>query len=520
MAQETSSRRSGGRRSARMQERQTGLSFTQLPSGQRRHRLKPMDIVSADELESIHETSLKILEEIGMDFIHEGAKDILRAKGAEVSSTSDRVRFPRELIEQSIKTIPEQFEFVARNPANNRLIGKDCFVMAPVASAPNTHSRAGGRRDGNQTDYRDFLRLTQATHIADLSQGYPVEPVDIHASVRHLHCIDDYIRLTDKPWQAYSLGRQRNLDAIEMARISHGVSHDKFDTAVRLSTVINTSSPLKLDTVMLEGIIQMSSRNQLVVLTPFTLSGAMAPVTLAGAVTQQNAEALAGLAFTQMVRPGAPAVYGAFTSNVDMKSGAPAFGTPEYMKTVLLGGQLCRRYAIPYRSSNVVAANTVDAQAAYEAVFSIWALMHSGVNLIKHTFGWMEGGLQASFEKFILDVDLMQMALTFLKPLGFTEEDLAFDTIREVDSTGHFLGTDHTQARYTSAFYSPILSDWRNYETWEEAGSPTTYDHAEPAYQELLAAYEAPPALSPEIDEELKAFIAKRIDEGGVETDF
>ena len=520
MNESPSPRRAGGRRSARMQDRQTGLSFTQLPAGQRRHRMRPVDIVSADELESIHQTSLRVLEEIGMDFIHEGAKDILREKGAEVAKDSDRVRFPRELIEGSIKTIPEQFELTSRTPERSRLIGKDCFVMAPVASAPNSHSRAGGRRDGNTQDYQDFLRLAQVTNVADLTQGYPVEPVDIHASVRHLHCINDFIRLTDKPWQAYSLGQQRNLDALEMCRISHGVSEADFDKKVRMTSVINTSSPLKLDTVMLEGIIQMSARNQLIVLTPFTLSGAMAPVTLAGAAVQQNAEALAGLAFTQMVRPGSPVAYGAFTSNVDMKSGAPAFGTPEYMKTVMLGGQLCRRYKVPYRSSNVVAANTIDSQAAYEAVFSIWALMHSGVNLVKHTFGWMEGGLQASFEKFILDVDLIQMALKFLEPLGFTEEDLAFDAIKEVDSSGHFLGTAHTQARYTSAFYSPILSDWRNYETWAEVGSPTTYDHAEKAYQDLLASYEAPPALPPEIDEELSAFVAKRVEEGGVETDF
>lgn len=503
-----------------MQSRKSGLSFSQLPATQRRHRMKAVDIVSADELEMIHETSLKVLEEIGMDFIHEEAKKILAKKGAEVDRNSDRVRFPKELILEAISTVPEQFELVSRVPSRNRLIGKDCFVMAPVASAPNSHSRAGGRRDGNMEDFKNFLKLSQMANVADLTQGYPVEPVDVHASIRHLTCINDFIRMTDKPWQAYSLGRDRNLDAIEMCRIAHGVTTEDFDKQVRMTSVINTSSPLKLDNVMLEGIIQMSSRNQLIVLTPFTLSGAMAPVTLAGAAVQQNAEALAGIAFTQMVRAGAPVAYGAFTSNVDMKSGAPAFGTPEYMKTVMLGGQLCRRYKIPYRSSNVVAANTIDSQAAYEAVFSIWALMHSGVNLVKHTFGWMEGGLQASFEKFMLDLDLVQMALKFLEPLGFTEEDLAFDAIKEVDSSGHFLGTMHTQERYQTAFYSPILSDWRNFESWSEAGEPTTFDHAELAYQEMLNSYEEPQPLSQEADEELTTFVAKRIEEGGVATDF
>jgi trimethylamine--corrinoid protein Co-methyltransferase len=284
-------------------------------------------------------------------------------------------------------------------------------------------------------------------------------------------------------------------------------------------TIINSNSPLKLDEVMCGGIIEMARRNQVVVLTPFTLAGAMAPVTIAGAVTQQNAEALAGLVLSQNVRAGAPFVYGGFTSNVDMKSGSPAFGTPEYMKSALLGGQLARRYGLPYRSSNVCAANTVDAQAAYESVFSLWGATMGGVNILKHGAGWMEGGLQASFEKLVLDADLLQMVAAFLTPLEVDDDALALDAMREVGPGGHFFGAAHTMERYSTAFYSPMISDWRNFETWQDAGSPTAYEKANRLYKTLLDEYEQPP-LDPAVREELAAFVARRKEEGGVPTDF
>jgi trimethylamine--corrinoid protein Co-methyltransferase len=270
---------------------------------------------------------------------------------------------------------------------------------------------------------------------------------------------------------------------------------------------------------MLRGIIELARQGQVAIVTPFTLAGAMAPVTIAGAVAQQNAEALAGLVLTQLVRPGAPFVYGGFTSNVDMKSGAPAFGTPEYMKGALLGGQLARRYGLPYRSSNVCAANTVDAQAAYESVFSLWGAIMGGVNILKHGAGWMEGGLQASFEKFVLDADLLQMVASFLEPIETDADAMALDAIREVGPGGHFFGVEHTQARYKTAFFSPMISDWRNYETWEEAGRPDAYGKANRLYKQLLAEYEPPP-MEPAIRDELAAFVARRKEEGGAPTDF
>jgi trimethylamine--corrinoid protein Co-methyltransferase len=245
----------------------------------------------------------------------------------------------------------------------------------------------------------------------------------------------------------------------------------------------------------------------------------MAPVTVAGALVQQNAEALAGISFAQMVKKGAPVGYGGFTSNVDMKSGAPAFGTPEYMKAQLVGGQLARRYGIPYRSSNVCAANTVDAQAAYESVFSLWGTIQGGANFILHAAGWLEGGLRCSYEKMILDIDLLQMVAEFLTPLDLSDDALAVDAIRSVGPGGHFFGTQHTQDRYKTAFYAPVISDWRNFETWAEAGSPTALERANRVWKERLATYEQP-AMDPAIREELDAFVEKRKAEGGAPTDF
>ena len=304
-----------------------------------------------------------------------------------------------------------------------------------------------------------------------------------------------------------------------MVRIVRGVSDDQLEAEPSIFTVVNCNSPLRLDTPMLEGMLQYSARNQVVAVTPFTLAGAMAPVTVAGAVVQQNAEALAGMAFCQLVRPGSPVIYGGFTSNVDMQSGAPAFGTPEYMQAVLLGGQLARRYGVPYRSSNVCAANAVDAQAAYESVFSLWAVVMGGAHMVMHGAGWMEGGLQACYEKMVIDADMIGMVGEFLRPLATDPDSLAVEAIAEVGPGGHFFGTAHTLARYRDAFFKPMVSDWRNYETWEEAGSPTALDHAERLVGELLAAYE-PPALADDVRAELDDFTDRRVAEGGVPTDF
>jgi trimethylamine--corrinoid protein Co-methyltransferase len=423
------------------------------------------------------------------------------------------------MILEMIKSCPSEYRLHARNPAHNVVFGGDNLVFAQMASAPNCSDTDRGRRAGNQQDFRNLVKLGQMHNILHMTGGYPVEPIDIHPSIRHLECLRDLAILTDKAFHCYSLGKERNIDGMEIARIARGLTEEQFQNEPSIISIINTNSPLKLDVPMMEGIVQMSARGQVIVVTPFTLSGAMAPVTIAGALVQQNAEALAAIAFTQMVRKGAPVAYGGFTSNVDMKSGAPAFGTPEYMKAQLVGGQLARRYKIPYRTSNTCAANTVDAQAAYESVFSLWGAIQGGGNFIKHSAGWLEGGLTCSYEKTMLDIDLLQMIAEFLTPLDLSEDALGVDAIRDVGPGGHFFGAPHTQARYKSAFYAPIISDWRNYETWAEAGSPTAIQRANRLWKERLAAYEEPP-LDPAIREELNAFVDRRIAEGGAPTDF
>lgn len=509
-----------GRRGGRAGKRDAAdTGFDQPEFFQLKNPYAPTEIVSADELESIHLASLRVLKEIGIEVLHDGARDIMKEAGADVKAGFQLVRFDPDLILNAIQSCPPEYTLHARNPAHNLVFGGNNMCFSQMASAPNCSDTDNGRRPGNRDDFRKLLKLCQMHNILHLVGGYPVEPVDIHASIRHLECLRDMSLLTDKLYVCYSLGQQRNLDAFEIARIARGVSMDRFRDEPSLITIINTNSPLKLDVPMLEGILQMALHGQVSVITPFTLAGAMAPVTIAGAVVQQNAEALAGLAFSQMVRKGAPVAYGGFTSNVDMKSGAPAFGTPEYMKAQLLGGQLARRYKIPYRSSNVCAANTIDAQAAYESVFSLWGCVQSGVNFVKHGAGWLEGGLTCSYEKVILDIDLLQMVAEFMTPLDLSEAALGIDAMRDVGPGGHFFGTEHTQSRYKKAFYPPVLSDWRNFETWAEAGSPTAIEKANRVWKDRLATYENP-AIDPAIEEELNDFVDRRIAEGGVETDF
>jgi trimethylamine--corrinoid protein Co-methyltransferase len=506
-----------GKRRPRSARRTRSVVAEQPPFEQPRRHLPATAAVSDDELEAIHLASLRVLAEVGIDFLHDEARSLLADAGARVDG--DRVRFDPEMIAHHIDLIPSEFTLHGRTPRRDLRIGGNWVAYSSVASAPNYVSLDGDRRTGDRAGYRDFLRLAQMLNSVHMLAGFPVEPIDLHASIRHLEAAYDAHTLTDKSFHIYSLGKQRNLDGMEMARISRGVDDETFEREPSIISVINASSPLRYDHPMLEGIIQMSARNQVIIITPFTLAGAMAPITIAGAIVQQNAEALAGLTFTQLVRSGAPAVYGGFTSNVDMRSGSPAFGTPEYAKACLVGGQLARRYRVPYRSSNVSASNAVDAQAGYESVWALWGAIMGGANLVIHGAGWMEGGLHASYEKMVIDADLLHMVTKFLEPLDLSDDALAVDAIAGVGPAGHFFGEAHTQARYTSEFYGPMTSDWRNWETWTEAGSPDSRTRANAVAREILADYEAPP-IDDAIEEELRDYVDRRVSEGGVETDF
>ncbi len=489
----------------------------QPPFAQAKRQIPPTSIVSEDELESIHQASLRVLAETGMDFLHPEALKLLAEAGAEVDG--ERVRFDPEMITEYLAHAPSEFTLHGRLPERNVQVGGDWLFYSSVASAPNYVGLDGERRTGDRAGFQDFLKLGQMLTSVQHFGGYPVEPIDIHPSIRHLEAAYDVHTMTDRSFHIYSLGKQRNLDGIEMVRIARGIDYETLEREPSLTSIINASSPLRYDTVMLQGILEMSARNQVIVITPFTLAGAMAPITIAGAVVQQNAEALAGLTFTQVVRKGAPVMYGGFTSNVDMRSGSPAFGTPEYAKACLLGGQLARRYGIPYRSSNVSASNAVDAQAGYESVWALWGAVMGGANFLMHGAGWMEGGLHASLEKMVIDADLLHMVTKFLEPLDLSEDALAVDAIAQVGPAGHFFGEAHTQARFTSEFYSPIVSDWRNWETWTDGGQPDAKQRANQAARAILDGYVKPP-IDDAIEEELRAFVDRRVAEGGVETDY
>jgi trimethylamine--corrinoid protein Co-methyltransferase len=476
---------------------------------------EPVRVLSEDQLAAIHDASMRILEELGIEFLLPEAVAMLRSAGATVAGDGLRVRFDRALVAELVAKAPPRFTLHARNPARNLAIGGRNVVFACVGSAPNASDLEGGRRPGNWKDFQDLVRLGQALNVVHCFGGYPVEPTDLPAPTRHLDCIRTFIALTDKVYRPYALGSGRIRDAIEMTRIARGIPEARLEAEPSLFTNINVNSPLRIDGPMLAGVLEMARWNQPVAVTPFTLAGAMSPATIAGALAQQNAEALAGIAFCQIARPGLPVIYGGFTSNVDMKTGAPAFGTPEYARAALAGGQLARRYNLPYRSSNANAANAVDAQAAYESQTSLWSAVMGHANLVMHAAGWMEGGLVASFEKMVLDAELLQAMAEFLRPIPVDDDTLGLAAMREVGPGGHFFGAAHTLQRYDTAFYAPLVSDWRNHETWREAGSPDAAQHAHRIYKQLLAEYQPPP-LDPAIMEELDAYVAKRKEAGGV----
>ncbi|MEQ8354502.1 MAG: trimethylamine methyltransferase family protein [Kiloniellaceae bacterium] len=509
-------RQGAGARSATRGGGGAGALLKQLPWRVLESPFQALEVLSPEQIELITDTAFRILEEVGMDFLHPEALDILGRAGATVEPGSQRVRFDRGLLREALAKAPARFTLHARNPAHSLPIGGRHITFGSVASAPNASDLEAGRRPGNQNDYQNFLRLSQAFNVIHFLAGYPVEPVDLHPATRHLDCIRDCLTLTDKVFHAYSLGRTRILDALELVRLGHGLTESELAAAPRLFTIVNTSSPLRLDGPMIEGVIEMARRNQAVAITPFTLSGAMSPATVAGALAQQHAEAMAGLAFAQLVNPGAPVIYGGFTSNVDMKSGAPAFGTPEYTRAAIAGGQLARQLKVPYRSSNANAANCVDAQAAYESQMSLWGAVMGHANFVMHGAGWLEGGLCASFEKFVLDAEMLQMMSEVMTPLEVSEASIGLEAIREVGPGGHFFGAAHTLERYETAFYAPLLSDWRNFETWEEAGGESATQRANRLYKAVLADF-TPPPLDPAIREALDDFVRRRTTEGGAE---
>ncbi len=477
--------------------------------GQLFNPYRPVEALDSEGLDLIHDGSMRILEEIGLEVLNETALGLYETDGARGDWDLQRFFLDREQVIARIATVPSSFTLHSRNPERSRLVGGNAINFTPVASAPNSSDLERGRRIGNFEDYCNFMRLAQSYDVIDFLSGYPVEPVDIHPDTRHLDATLAALTLTDRAFSLYCLGGGRVNDGIEMTAIARGVDRETLKSQPSIITVVSTNSPLRVDGPMLDGLMEMAENGQPSIVTPFTLSGAMCPITIAGALAQQNAEALGVIALSQIVKPGAPMMYGGFTSNADMRSGAPAFGTPEYTRAAWATGQLTRRYQLPFRSSNTNASNCVDAQAAWESQMSLWGAVMGQAHVVKHAAGWLEGGLCASFEKFIIDIDMLQMMRETLTPLQVDESTLALDAIVEAGHGGHFFGTAHTMANYKSAFYEPLVSDWNNFETWTENGEQTAYQRANRIYRQALADYEEPP-MDASIRESLQQYAAER----------
>jgi len=472
-----------------------------------RNPYEPVKVLSDDHVEHIHRTSLELLRATGLRVLDATARCVLAAAGCTVDD--EIVRFDPEMIEDALTNAPSTFTLSARNPAHDLTIGGRSVVFASVGGPAFASDLQRGRRPGSHAEQEEFLRLVQAIGVIHQEGGGPFEAMDLPPETRHLDLYHSQIRLLDKNWQGIALGRDRAADSIDMAAIALGTDRDGLLDRPALLTIVNTNTPLTLDVPMAEGLMEYAAAGQAVCITPFTLAGAMAPATLAGALVLQNAEVLAVATLVQLVRPGAPVMYGSFTSNVDMRSGSPAFGTPEYTKAAQASGQLARRYGLPFRSSNTTAANVPDAQAAYESAMSLWGAVMGGANLVNHAAGWLEGGLTASYEKLIIDAEMLQMMAEYLQPIVVDDDSLALEAIAQVGHSGHFFGSPHTMQRYETAFYGPLLSDWRNFESWSEAGSVDTLQRANGIWRHLLEGHENP-ALDPAIDAALAEFVAHR----------
>jgi len=469
----------------------------------------PTEVLSDEQVQTIIDGALHILESNGMRFLEPGSRARLASAGADVDADTLMVRFDRAMVREHLANAPASFELRARNHDRHLKLGGSHLNYASIGGPAFVSDLDNGRRPGTYQEMCDYIRLVQSLNILHQEGGGPFEPMDLPAESRHLDLYLAQHRLTDKNCQAYALGAYRARDAIEMACIALGVDREALLEKPALLAIINTNSPLQLDIPMTEAIDELAAAGQVCCITPFTLAGSMSPATLAGTLVQQTAEILAVATYAQLVRPGAPLMYGSFASNVDMRSGSPALGTPEYSKSALASGQIARKLGLPYRSSNTTMSNCNDAQAAYESQMSLWGSVMGGAHLVNHAAGWLEGGLTASFEKLIIDAEMLQMMAEHLRPIELSDDELALDAIAAVEPGGHHFGTAHTLERYESAFYAPILSSRENYESWQEAGSKDAAVRANTIWKQLLNDYQQP-MLDPAIDDALVDYVERR----------
>jgi trimethylamine--corrinoid protein Co-methyltransferase len=494
----------GGGGATRRAER-TAVSFETARFIQR--NIPNFEILNEEALQIIEYNAETVLEEIGVNFIeNEGALQLWREAGADVRG--ERVHIPRGLARKLCSTAPSTFTQHARNPERNVVIGGRNLVLAPVYGPPFVRDAAGGRRYATLEDFRNFVRLGYMSKWLHHSGGTVCEPTDIPVNKRHLDMVLAHMTLSDKPFMGSVTAPERAVDSVDMAKILFG--SDFVDQNTVMTQLININSPMTFDGIMMGAMEVYAAANQACIVSPFIVGGAMAPVTVAGTLTQVLAEVLAGVAYNQLIRPGAPVIAGAFVTSIDMNSGAPTFGTPEASHITYGVGQLVRRLGLPYRSAGAFCGSKLpDAQAAYESANSLNMGLLSGVNFMLHACGWLEGGLVSSFEKFVMDADQLGTLHHMAQGIHVDQNGQAMDAIREVGPGGHFLGCEHTQANFKTAFWRSDLFDYKPFETWSEEGARDTQALATERVAKMLADYQQP-HLDEGINEALHDYVARR----------
>ena len=496
-------RRSGGG-AARRAER----TAVQIEAAEYIQRNVPIyEVLSQDSLDLIEANAETILAEIGVNFV-DNPQALARWKAAGAEVSGERVRIPRGLARKLCATAPSEYVQHARNPDRNVVVGGNNLVLAPVYGPPFVRDAEGGRRYATIADFEAFVKLGYMSKWLHHSGGTVCEPTDVPVNKRHLDMLLAHMIYSDKPFMGAVTEPSRAQDSVEMCEILFGKDFVQEHTV--MTSLININSPLTFDNVMMGALEVFAQNNQASIISPFIVGGAMAPVSVAGTLTQVMAEVLAGVAYSQIIRPGAPVVFGTFVTSIDMNSGAPTFGTPEAAHITYGAGQLARRLGLPYRSAGSFCGSKLpDAQAAYETANSLQAGLLSGVNFMLHACGWLEGGLVASFEKFVMDADQLGALHHFAKGVDLTENGQAMDAIAEVGPGGHYLGCAHTQANFKDAFWRSDILDYKPFETWDEEGARDTQTLATQRVKKLLDNYQQPP-LAPEIEAQLRAYVAEK----------
>ena len=495
----------GGGAAARRASRSGGGPGTALTYIKR--QVPVYEVLSEEGLALIEANADTVLQETGIEF-RDDAEALAMWKEAGADVKGERVRFPKGLCRELLKTAPSQFTQHARNPARSVEIGGSNTVFAPVYGPPFVRDLDGNRRYATIEDFRNFVKLAYMAPAIHHSGGTVCEPVDVPVNKRHLDMVLAHMTLSDKPFMGSVTAPERAEDTVAMARILFGEQFVDDNTVV--INLINANSPMVFDETMLGAAKVYARANQATIITPFILAGAMSPVTVAGTLTQILAEVLAGAAFTQLCRPGAPVLFGTFASSISMQSGAPTFGTPEPALVSYGAAQLARRLGLPFRTGGSLCASKVpDAQAAYESANTLNSTLLAGTNFVLHSAGWLEGGLASCYEKFIMDVDQLGMQQKLAQGVDLSENGQAMDAIREVGPGSHYLGCSHTQANFQTAFYRSSIADNNSYEQWLAEGEKTAPQRANEIARKWLDAYEAPP-LDAGIADGLKDFVAKK----------